>query len=131
MESRTLMTVETEPKQQPASPEQIRQDFEQAWRPCLLGERRRRNEDGSETAISMYEIIFEPMNQPERRGVMASFVLNALDAGYTEAMAPVVIPNVGFKDQHGRQPLAAVYFFIEKPLSTGSPRGPTPSSGAF
>ncbi|TAK28803.1 MAG: hypothetical protein EPO21_21855 [Chloroflexota bacterium] len=99
------------------SQEALRSHFEQKYASHLIGEMVRRNEDGSQTQIRAYELIIDPVNQAERRGILTDFGLRAAQAGYKQALGTVELPGVGYRDTEGRRPLTVVYFFLERPSS--------------
>lgn len=100
--------------------------FEERFQACSKGELERRNEDGSILTIRAYELIIDPMDQKERQGWLAEFAIRAAQAGYKQAIGPVVLPNVGYRDTQGQRPLTSVNFFLEKPLRPEPSQTQTP-----
>ena len=47
--------------------EAIRKRFRDKYQSFITGEMTRKNEDGSETTIVSYELVFDPMERKERR----------------------------------------------------------------
>lgn len=99
------------------TPEQLRAAFEESYKPHIVGEMVRNNEDGTETTIQTYELVIDPVEQRERRSIIADFGVRAAQAKYKQALGPVVLPSIGFKDPEGTRSLTAVYFFLEKPVN--------------
>lgn len=95
-----------------------REQFEATFNRFLLGQSERPNADGSMTPVRVYEFVLDPHDQTERRGTIATFALQALAAGYSQALAPIVMPDVGFRTTD--QPLVAVYWFLEVPPDSTS-----------
>lgn len=97
------------------SPEQQQATFETLYSRFAVGEVNRRSDDGTETTVRAYELIVDAGDPRERQSVITSFGLRALEAGYREALSPLALQPVGYKDAAGRVPLTAVYFFLETP----------------
>lgn len=100
--------------------EQQRANFETVYERFVIGEVIRRGDDGTETPILAYELVVDPMDEAERRALVGGFALRAAQAGYKQALGPVVLPEVGFKDTAGTRSLTAVYLFLEQPSSETS-----------
>jgi hypothetical protein len=98
-----------------ATPEQLRQDFESTYAAYFQGELQYENQYGSRATVACYEMIVDPIDRQDRRHLVNEFGLRAVQAGYRQAMSPVVLPEVGFRDPVGRQPLVSVSYFLEKP----------------
>lgn len=107
---RTIHTASAEAR------EGRREHFDVTFNRFLLGQTERPNADGTMTEVRAYEFVLDPHDQTERRGTIATFALQALAAGYCQALAPIVMPDVGFRAAD--QPLVAVYWFLEVPPET-------------
>ncbi len=101
-----------------------RAEFERNYRSYYKGDFDRPNEDGTCTRVCAYELILDPLDQVERHSLLTVFALRAGQSGYKQALGPLVLPNVGYRDREGSRPLTAVQFFFEKPAS---PAGETTS----
>ena len=89
--------------------------FEEEYKKYELDSRIREDESGK-YVVHSYEIILNSMKQIERRALVSTFGLDAIQAGYKQVFAPVVLPSVRIADLRGEIPLTAVYFFLEKSL---------------
>lgn len=94
--------------------------FETGYASFLVGELDRSSEDGSSVAIKAYELVVDPTDVRERRGLIVTFGLRAAAAGYRQPFGPVVLPGVGYSDTRAERPLTAVYFFLESPDPSSS-----------
>lgn len=92
-------------------------NFERDYESHYKGALNRLNKDGSITPICSYELVIDPLDQVERDSVLTVFALRAAQSGYKQALGPVVLANIGYRDPKGKQPLTAVQFFFEKPDS--------------
>ena len=86
--------------------------FEEKYSNVLVGEQTHRSEDGTETTFCAYQWLVELEGKKERH--IAEFGLEALQAGYKEAMSSVVIPDTN--ERPGIK-FASITFFFEKPMS--------------
>jgi hypothetical protein len=112
--------MEREPQQAEANrslSEKAERSFEDAYAPCVVGEVA--TEDGR--IIRAYELVVDLSDQAERRAMLAAFVLDAAAAGYSHAIVPITMDNVGYRDQHGQRPLTAFLFVLE---TSEPPRAP-------
>jgi hypothetical protein len=97
-------------------------NFEEIYRRGLLGERTRTNEDGSTTTYVAYRLFLQRGEPADEQGV-ADFCLNALQAGYKEAMGTLIVPDTysapdSIVEKRGNDELlSSVFFFLEKPVS--------------
>ena len=98
-----------------------RLQFEYSFKPNLKGEMYRVEEDRTFREFASYELLLDTTNPGERRDQISRFGLQALRAGYTQALGPVVMPYVGYRKDQPDKPLTSVYFFLEKP-----PKKPPP-----
>lgn len=78
-------------------------------------------EGGTFREFSCYEMLLDPTNPEERVKKISSFGLMALRAGYTQALGPVVLPNVAYRKGQPDTVLTSVHFFLEKPPKKSSP----------
>lgn len=111
--------MEREPSQfdlQHPSPGEAKRSFEDTYAAWLIGEVP--TEGGR--ILRAYEMLVDLQDQVERRGILSTFVLRAAQAGHSQSIAPIAVPNIGFRDQLGQRPLTAFLFFLE------SPRPPQP-----
>lgn len=80
------------------------------------GEWHRVNPDGSENTVEAYELIIDPLEQQRfNRSVILDFGRHATQAGYKQALGPVILTGTGFADKEGERSLTTIYFFLEKP----------------
>ena len=95
--------------------EQQRSTFETIYERFAVGEAVRRGDDGSETTVRAYELIVDAGDERERKSLIVSFGLRAVQAGYKQSIGPVLLPGVGYADAAASRPLTAAYFFLEVP----------------
>ncbi len=84
--------------------------FEQKYYHNCHGETTRREQDGTQTPIACYELVIDMKNNEQRAEAVTQFMLSAVQAGYKEAMGPLVFPP-GEKDGV----FGSLFFTLEKP----------------
>jgi hypothetical protein len=110
-------------------PETRPKSFEVKYCAGLLGERTRTTEAGGTTIYVAYRFFFQRGESADEQG-LANFCLNALQAGYTEAMGPVIVPDTYAAPEKIREKrdndelLSSVLFFLEK--TAPQPEGGVP-----
>jgi len=93
--------------------EERRQTFDQTYEEFFAGEVTFGDREPRKL-VRCYEMIIDPTDIRERQILVHRFILKAREAGYSQAMAPVVLPGVGFRDRNGQVPLSSVSFFLER-----------------
>lgn len=84
--------------------------FEQKYYHNCQGEAKRLEQDGTQTQIACYELVIDMKDNEQRAEAVTQFMLSAAQAGYTEAMGPLVFPP-GEKDGV----FGSLFFTLEKP----------------
>jgi len=100
--------------------------FDEVYQRFVVGERGLPGEAGSESVIRAYQLVIDATD-PRDRQLIVDFGLRAAAAGLQQALGPIAIPSIGFRDQHGDVPLNAVYFFLREALPA-RPQTPKPPS---
>ena len=102
--------------QEPAS--ERNSDLANEYPSFLIGEARL--EPSWPSMVQAFEIILDPMDEVERRAVLATFCLRAAALGYASAAPPLSVPAVGFREGRPERPLSAVFLFLIPPSSPSS-----------
>src|SRR5690349_16485034 len=66
--------------------------FEQKYYHNCHGETNRLEQDGNQTQIACYKLVIDLKNNEKRAEAVTQFMLSAAQAGYKEAMGPLVFP---------------------------------------
>jgi hypothetical protein len=88
---------------------------------ALIGEVPSHRESAIGSVVQAYELIVDASDAMERRGIVLGFCLQAAAMGYQSAFPMVTLAEVGYRDQDGRRPLSALYFFLTPPATTDHP----------
>ncbi len=97
-------------------------EFEARYARFQVGEADIAGENAPPRTVRAYEFIVDPSQPGDRRAVTANFALQALAAGYSPVMVPVVVPGVGFADATISRPLTSIYWLLQAPPSEPAPR---------
>ena len=96
------------------SPEYAQEIFEKQWAQCLRQERTVNTQEGSMRTLCVYEVQVDARDKILRNDGITRFGLDAVQAGHTPVLSPVVIPSTF---ESPTQSLNSVYFFFEKPAA--------------
>jgi hypothetical protein len=113
------MAVENERQFDQTPAEAQPKSFEEYYQAGLLGERTRATEDGVAQRFVAYRFFLQRGEPADEQG-LANFCLNALQAGYKEAMGPVIVPDTYeapekiSEKRDNDESLSSVFFFLEK-----------------
>ena len=116
------MAFEDERHVDQAASETHPKSFEASYRAGLLGERTRTTEAGGTTTYVVYRFFLQ-RGEHEDEQALANFCLNALQAGYKEAMGSIIVPDTYEAPEKIRERrdndrfLSSVFFFLEKPAA--------------
>ena len=88
--------------------------LDQLYPSLLVGEVQGPSPEGG-SVVQAYELILDPGDERERRGVLVDFCLRAVAMGYQQAFPPVTLNAIAYRDIGGNHPLSAVYFFLSRP----------------
>lgn len=94
--------------------------FEQKYQHHCHGEANRLEPDGQETHLACYELVLDLQNNEQRAATITQFMLSAAQAGYSEALGPVVLPP-GEKDGV----FGSIFLTLQKPAGKPSTLSPT------
>ncbi len=126
------MSLEREHADPIESTDKLQTPFAEKYRAGYLGERTRRNEDGTETTYYAYRFVVQKGSDADEAG-FARVCITALQEGYKEAMSTVIIPDTFASSDRMRAKrdnkglLCSVFMFLEK--TTPQPKEDTsPSS---
>ena len=98
------------------TPADLRADFRHMWRSSFRGgfpaPQEGQTIEDAEVDVEAYEVIFDPLNQQERKHNIQEFGLRAVAAGF-EIAGTIITPGAGFRE-NGHQ-VHAITYLLKSP----------------